>query len=193
MPYDPNIHHRRSIRLHDYDYSQAGAYFVTICAQDRECLFGKIVNSTLWLNAYGEIVVQWWEKIAEHFPSVALDAFVVMPNHIHGIVILANSMPKETFNPTQGQTETLKTITPNVGQTPSQSPTLGRVVAYFKYQSTKDINQARATTSGRVWQRNYYERIIRNEAALQKIRAYIINNPLQWELDQLHPDSPARE
>ena len=110
MTYDPNIHHRRSIRLQGYDYSQAGAYFVTICAQGREYLFGDIVNGALQPNNYAQVVVKWWNAIPEHFPSVELDEFVLMPNHMHGIVVL--STPTSTA---------------------AQPPTLGRVVAYFKY------------------------------------------------------------
>jgi putative transposase len=110
MTYDPNIHHRRSIRLRGYDYSQAGAYFVTICAHDRERLFGDIVSGALQPNSYGRLVVEWWHTIPEHFPSAELDEFVLMPNHLHGIVVLA--------------ARTLAS---------AQPPTLGRVVAYFKY------------------------------------------------------------
>lgn len=164
MPYDPNIHHRRSIRLRGYDYSQAGAYFVTVCAQGRACLFGEILNGTLHMSQSGEIVVRWWESIAEHFSNVELDAYVVMPNHMHGIVVLADSIVSD-----------------------AQRPTLGKIVAYFKHQSTKAISQSRSAHADRVWQRNYYERIIRNEQALQRVREYIANNPQRWELDQFHP------
>src|SRR6266508_3940644 len=105
MPYDPNIHHRRSIRLQGYDYSQAGAYFITTCTQSRERLFGDIVNGVLQPNRYARIVVEWWNSIPEHVPGVELDEFVLMPNHVHGIVVLI--------------TRTLP---------PQQLPTLGRVV-----------------------------------------------------------------
>jgi REP element-mobilizing transposase RayT len=170
MTYDPNIHHRRSIRLRGYDYSQAGAYFVTICTRDRERLFGYIVNGALQPNSYAGIVVEWWNSIPEHFPSVELDASVVMPNHMHGIVVLAT--------PTS---------------TSAQPPTLGRVIAYFKYQSTKDVNQRRPPLGNAVWQRNYYEHIIRDQESLRRIREYIVNNPQQWELDQLNPDHRSKK
>lgn len=165
MTYDPNIHHRRSIRLQGYDYSQAGAYFVTICTQYREHLFGNIVNGALQPNSYARIVVEWWNSIPEHFTSVELDEFVVMPNHMHGIVVLST-----------------------LALTSARSPTLGRVVAYFKYQSTKGVNLLRPPPSASIWQRNYYEHIIRDQASLQRMREYIVNNPQQWELDQLNPD-----
>jgi putative transposase len=158
----------RSIRLRGYDYSQAGAYFVTICTQDRACLFGKILNGMLRLNSNGECIMRCWEGITEHFPGVELDALVVMPNHMHGIVVLADSLPNDP-----------------------ERPTLGRIVAYFKYQSTKAINHANSIASGRIWQRNYYERIIRSEQALQTVREYIAKNSLRWEADQLHPDKPS--
>lgn len=165
MPYDPNMHHRRSIRLQGYDYSQAGAYFITTCTHGRERLFGEIVSGALQPSSYGRIVVEWWNTIPEHLPGVELDEFVLMPNHMHGIVVLTTH-----------------------GSTSQQLPTLGRVVAYFKYQSTKGVNQIRSASGVPVWQRNYYEHIIRNQAALRRIREYIVNNPQQWQLDQLNPD-----
>jgi putative transposase len=165
MTYDPNIHHRRSIRLRGYDYSQAGAYFVTICAHDRERLFGDIVSGALQPNSCSRLVVDWWNTIPEHFPSVELDEFVLMPNHLHGIVVLA--------------ARTLAS---------AQPPTLGRVIAYFKYQSTKGVNQIRPPPGAPVWQRNYYERIIRDQEALQRVREYVVNNPQRWEIDQLNPE-----
>jgi len=96
MPYDPNRHHRRSIRLKGYDYSQAGAYFITICTQDRACLFGKVVNGEMRLNDAGRMVLAEWNMLPERFPHVVLDAFVVMPNHVHGIVVITNPATDDT-------------------------------------------------------------------------------------------------
>ena len=96
MPYDPNRHHRRSIRLKGYDYSQAGAYFITICTQDRACLFGKVVNGEMQLNDAGRMVLAEWNMLPERFPHVVLDAFVVMPNHVHGIVVITNPATDDT-------------------------------------------------------------------------------------------------
>ena len=96
MPYDPNRHHRRSIRLKGYDYSQAGAYFITICTQDRACLFGKVVNGEMRLNDAGHMVLAEWNMLPERFPHVVLDAFVVMPNHVHGIVVITNPATDDT-------------------------------------------------------------------------------------------------
>ena len=90
MTYDPQRHHRRSIRLKGYDYSQAGAYFITVCVQDRACLFGEIVDGEIRLNEYGECVVRWWEDIPRHFVPVDIDVFVVMPNHVHAIILITD-------------------------------------------------------------------------------------------------------
>ena len=166
MSYDPNFHHRRSIRLQGYDYSQAGAYFVTLCVQRRECLLGEIVEQQMQLNQYGEIVLGWWNNVPDHFSGVDLDAFVVMPNHIHGVLVLSQESP--------------------------QPPKLGQIVAYFKYESTKRVNVFRSTPGLRLWQRNYYEHIIRNESSLQEIRDYIATNPMRWIEDQLHPERPSK-
>jgi len=99
MKYNPDIHHRRSIRLRDYDYSQAGAYFITICAHNRECLFGEIADGAMRLNAAGEIAMQCWQEIPLHFPHSALDEWVIMPNHLHGIVVLTDTVGAKNFSP----------------------------------------------------------------------------------------------
>jgi putative transposase len=132
MPYDSDKHHRRSIRLRGHDYTRAGAYFVTICAQGRECLFGEIKGCAFQPNRYGQIVAECLAALSDHFTPVALDISVVMPNHIHTIVMLDD--------------------------TPDVPPVrLGQVVAYLKYRSTTHINDLRGTLGLRVWQRNYYE------------------------------------
>jgi putative transposase len=181
MKYDPAIHHRRSIRLQDYDYSQAGAYFVTICTQGRECLLGEVVDALLSRSQYGEIVEQVWHQIPHHFSSVTLDAAVIMPNHFHGIIVIA----EESFLVQQKS----HNLAPNQN---SKKPTLGQIVAYFKYQSTKLINVARDLTGVKFWQRNYYEHIIRSEASLAQLRTYIEQNPQKWQHDQLHPQNPSK-
>ena len=181
MKYNPAIHHRRSIRLKNYDYSQAGAYFVTICTQGRECLLGEIVNASTSLSQYGTIVQQVWEQIPHHFSSVNLDAAVIMPNHFHGIIVIArNDSPvHQNFRNALPKQE-------------SKIPTLGQIVAYFKYQSTKLINSMRDMTGVKFWQRNYYEHIIRNETSLARLRTYIEKNPQKWLSAQLHPENPSR-
>ncbi|KAF0219731.1 MAG: hypothetical protein FD174_1744 [Geobacteraceae bacterium] len=191
MKYNPEIHRRRSIRLKGYDYSIAGAYFVTIRVHvgaglpRPECLFGEIVEESVRLNPAGDIVQAVWEGLPEHYPHVVLDAFVIMPNHVHGIVAIVGAgspRPISPDNQNQGG-ETQGGETP-----PLRKPTLGQIVGYFKYQTTKQINQMRDNPGVPVWQRNYYERVIRNENELTGIREYIQCNPKRWEEDEENPD-----
>ncbi len=175
---------RRSIRLKGFDYSQQGVYFVTICTQDREYVFGEIVKEKMRLNRTGEIVETVWRELLTHYQGVQTDEFVIMPNHIHGIIWLCDvgaGFPRpmsENGNHEQGA-ETA----------PLQRYSLGQIVAYFKYQSTKQINHLRNVPGQGVWQRNYYERVIRNGDELFQIRQYIQENPLKWDLD---PENPRR-
>ena len=179
MKYDPEKHHRRSIRLKKYNYSSPGHYFVTICVQNRECILGKIVNGQMVLNEWGKIVRDCWQWLEKQYPNVELDEFIIMPNHMHGIIII-NDL--DCRGDSRNETIRRGGVTP-----PLQNPTLGQIVAYFKYQSTKQINQLRQTPGTKFWQRNYYEHIIRNERELYAIRNYIRNNPLKWELDRENP------
>ncbi len=175
MPYDPEKHHRRSIRLKGFDYSRSAIYFVTICVQNRECLFGAIaqeietesVKARILLNDAGKMVSEEWLTLPSRFPTITLDEFVVMPNHFHGIIYLA----------------------PN----PAVNPTLGQIIATFKSIVTHHYiigvkTQDWKTFHQKLWQRNYYEHIVRNDSALQNIQQYIQNNPLTWQTDSLHPD-----
>lgn len=170
--YNPEIHHRHSIRLKDYDYTQAGEYFITICSWNRECLLGEIKDGKMVLNEMGNRVVFTWKDLPNHNPYIVLDEFIVMPNHVHGIIM----------------------ITDIVGADSGPAPTnvdkrhgLPEIVRQFKTFSSKRINQIRNTPGVPVWQRNYYEHIIRNEDELNKIREYIINNPLKWAEDENNP------
>ena len=186
---------RRATRLHSYDYSQTGGYFITICVQDQECLFGKIMDGRMQLNEIGKIVVECWNRIPQHFFSAKLDVCVVMPNHIHGVILLGTGGTKCPCPPTHSQPtrrgEVSSPASPNRRSEPT-SPTLGQVVAYFKYQSTKCINQYRDMLGTRIWQRNYYDHVLRDDIDLQRIRRYITDNPMQWELDQLHPNNLSK-
>ena len=186
--FDPQKHHRRSIRLKGYDYSQEGAYYVTIVTWQREFLFGNIVNQEMMLSPYGEIVQKWWEEIPVHFSNVETGAFVIMPNHVHGVIYILDerrgtvSVPHD--NVTQyalgGETPPLRAF--------DGIPTLGQIVAYFKYQSTKEMNKVENTgTVTKFWQRNYYEHIIRNEKDLQNKTDYIEANPRLWNEDDENP------
>jgi len=176
--FDSKIHHRHSIRLKGYDYSEAGAYFVTIVTQGRAALFGEVVNGEMRLNRYGEIVQKWWEDIPQHFANVETGAFVIMPNHVHGIIIISDG--RRGTVPVPQDEETPKTG----GETPPlRKPTLGKVVAYFKYQSTKEINALRGGPAAKIWQRNYYEHILRNPSEMATIASYILSNPGHWLAD----------
>lgn len=203
--FDPQKHHRRSIRMKGFDYSSEGAYYVTIVAQGRECLFGEIVDGEMRLNEYGEIVQKWWNEIPIHFPNVELGAFVIMPNHVHGIIYIIEERRGEVLSPrdnpngnnlndTNQGGKMLPNDIPNInnrdagklgGETPPlRKPTLGQIVAYFKYQSTKEMNRIETPNAiTRFWQRNYYEHIIRNEKELQQKTDYILDNPSRWDED----------
>ena len=164
---------RRSIRLRGYDYSRAGAYFVTVCAQERECVFGDVVSGRMVLNNSGRMVEKCWNDIPVHFPHVKSDEFIVMPNHVHGILLIVGArhavpLPEQFGKPVS-----------------SSIPT---VVRSFKSAATKQINQTRNNPGAKLWQRNYYEHIIREDDELNRIREYMISNPAQWESD---PENPS--
>jgi hypothetical protein len=201
MPYNPNIHHRRSIRLKGYDYSQEGLYFVTICCQNRQCLFGKIVDGKMILNDAGKIAKDCWQEIPNHFPNAILHEYVVMPNHIHGIVQLvganqnspndvdvhdvgANKYSPNQNSPDNGDNDDMigaKIFSP---LRCSPSKTIGSIVRGYKIGVTKWMRQN--TNVYDVWQRNYYEHIIRNERAFKYITEYIVNNPNRWNEDKFY-------
>jgi REP element-mobilizing transposase RayT len=183
LKYNPDKHHRRSIRLKGYDYSQPGWYFVTICTQNRAMLFGDVVNGKMVLNDAGRMVAQCWCDIPDHYPHVRLDKYIIMPNHVHGIIEITGDEIDDTnvgaknFSPQQ-----------NI-QSPhfrSPSKTIGSIIRGFKIGVTKWFRQH--TKIHTVWQRNYYEHIIRNENDLNRIRKYIIENPLKWQDDNHYAD-----
>ena len=186
MSFNPDIHHRHSIRLRKFDYSTAGAYFVTICAFQRECLFGEVVDGVVQWNEEGRIVEDSWREIMTHFSGVEIDRYITMPNHFHGIVFTVGAgFPPRPDAHAQNAENCEKTLG---GETPPlRLATLGQIVGYFKYQSTKHINQSRDNPGVPVWQRNYYERVIRDERELDNIRQYIVDNPVKWAEDENHP------
>jgi putative transposase len=199
MSEQPNAkpHERQSMRLRHYDYSQAGAYFVTVCTHRRTCLLGSVVNDVMQCNAHGHIVQACWEELPRHYGHVTLDAFVIMPNHVHGIIWIANvgaGSPRPVpSNDARAGAETAPLRQSDVQaaaagtQVAPLRPPLGQIVAYFKYQASKLINAKRNMPGGAVWQRNYFERVIRNERELNAIRQYIQDNPLRWALDAENP------
>jgi REP element-mobilizing transposase RayT len=182
MKYDPQCHHRRSIRLKGYDYTQAGVYFITICTQDRACLFGEVVGGEMRVNPLGEIVAWTWNDLPNHNPHVELDAFVVMPNHVHGIIVIVD-------NPVGAGSEPA----PTMAMVTIRRHGLPEIVRQFKTFSARRINALRGTPGIPVWQRNYYEHIIRDEESLKRIREYIANNPMQWALDRENPVGTGSE
>lgn len=159
---------RRSTRLANYDYTRAGAYFVTICTWRRECLFGKVVDGTMRLSVSGQVVEEEWLRTGSLRSGVDLDSFVVMPNHLHAVLHL------------NGQTSSRRDFTsPRVYA--SRAPgSLGSVIAGFKQAVTLRLKRSEGVISQRLWQRNYYERVIRNEADLYEVRRYIRMNPQRW-------------
>lgn len=174
------IHHRRSIRLRDYDYSQPGAYFVTLVTRNRECLFGDISNGEVRLNEIGQLMSTIFLASSAHFHLI-IDTFVIMPNHIHAIIFIdnRNDKAKSTHIDQHGECPPLSAI-----QIKGTKPgSLGAILQNFKSISTRRINGFRGTPGVPVWQRNYYEHIIRNEDELNVIRQYIIDNPLHWAED----------
>ena len=174
-----------------YDYSSPGAYFITICTHQRECLFGEIVDGEMECSEFGAIVQDCWQQIPNHFPKIQLDASIVMPNHIHGILWIQDdgdaagkgmAVPCPYTMPCPYKGEFGKPI----------AGSLSIVIGSFKSVTTKRINILRDASKISIWQRNYYEHIIRSEEALQHIRQYIQNNAIVWQQDQLHPDNPSK-
>ena len=187
-------HRRRSLRLKGYDYSQAGAYFVTICTQDRMCLFGDIVDGKMQLNATGRMIEQCWNAMPDHFPLMESDEFIVMPNHIHGIVVLAgDAVGALHATPLRHATPPPSTASPasRMSKISPKSGSLAVMIRSFKSAVTKRINESCGTAGAAVWQRNYYEHIIRDDDDLARIRQYIIDNPAQWAMDRENPDRAA--
>jgi putative transposase len=209
MAYNPLIHHRRSIRLKGYDYSQAGAYFITICTKDRQHLFGKVLNEEMILNKMGQIAYNEWLKTPDLRPNVSLDVFAIMPNHMHGIIILNDNTADDTggwhalhgkgelHSPNNytgeshapGLTEKEKGECDSPRQRQQQMPrspsnNIGVIVRGYKSSVTKQINLL--NYPGSAWQRDYYEHIIRNEQSYQRISDYILNNPAKWEQDKFY-------
>ncbi|MDJ1168825.1 transposase [Roseofilum sp. BLCC_M154] len=160
MKYNPKIHHRRSIRLPEYDYSQPGFYFVTICIYQRECLLGKIEDGMMKFSRYGQVVEDNWFNLTKIYSHIALNIFVIMPNHFHGIIEIKEQDKKHD---------------------------LAKIIRTFKTFSARRINQIRSMKGIPVWQRGYYEHIIRDEGSLATIQQYIMDNPLKWETDELYP------
>lgn len=184
--FNRDIHNRRSIRLQNYDYSSAGAYFVTICVQHRESIFGNVINGDMVLNDAGLMVQKVWEDLPFKCPGIEIDKFIIMSNHVHGIIFIVGAPLVGALcngaNPSNKRAGT------------RPAPTLGDVVGIFKSIATHQyvINVNRNNWNpfpGKLWQRNYHEHVIRNEKELFAIRKYIQDNPLNWVNDTDNPDN----
>ena len=196
MPYNPNIHHRRSIRLKGYDYSQAGLYFVTICCENREHRFGKIENGEMILNDAGKIADECWMEIPKHFPNAVLHEHIVMPNHVHGIIELVNdanvgtrhvvSLPNTTDNPV-GTSHGMSLQEPKINQFGKPiAGSLSVIINQYKSSVKRWCNK-----NGHEyfkWQSRFHDHIIRNEQSYQTISDYIINNPAKWKDDKFYTE-----
>jgi REP-associated tyrosine transposase len=218
--YDPKIHHRRSIRLHKYDYSQAGAYFITMCLKNRQNLFGKIMTGKMILNEPGKMIVSQWHALQHRFKNIELDEYIVMPNHFHGIIILNEKRRDESCIHPGIQPGIHPGIQPGIqpgihpGIQPdnesslnskgeykirpfnqSNRPTgttndsIGRIIQAFKSITTNIYIRCVKQKGwehfpGKLWQPNYFERVIRDENELNRIREYIISNPGKWQNDK---------
>jgi uncharacterized protein (TIGR00252 family) len=183
--------HRKSPRLSDYDYALEGAYFVTVCVQGRLYLFGEIVDGNMRLNPAGQMIVKWWRELERKFPSMKIDEyFVVMPNHFHGIVWVPEEEPCSKPNPVTSPANSLLPL-PKGGHT---GPPLQRIVQWFKTMTTNNYihgvkEHGWQPFKGILWQRSFYDHVIRDEASLNRIREYISTNPLRWDLDRENPRS----
>jgi putative transposase len=224
MPHDPDIHHRRSLRLPGYDYARFGAYFVTVCTQGRECLFGDVTPvGGIALNDAGHMVERWWHELGNKFPHVVTDASVVMPNHFHGIIVIvavgaaavgadlrvgpvwhaANAASNADRGAAVGADLRVGPVwhaanaASNADRGAHAGAPLPEIVQWFKTMTTNEYIRGVGAMGwppfpGKLWQRNYYEHVIRDEAALDRIRRYIEENPLRWALDQENPAAQAR-
>ena len=174
---------RKSPRLSGYDYSEQGAYFVTICIQSRLCLFGEILNGKMRLNEAGRMVKKWWDKLESNSPAIKLDVFVIMPNHFHGIIFI---------------TEDTASRSPTLKQGAHMGAPLQKIIQWFKTISTNEYmhgvkEHGWKPFKGHLWQRSFYEHVIRDEKSLSRIREYIIRNPQRWELDRENPQAKGRD
>lgn len=191
MPYTPGRDARRTLRLREYDYSRPGAYFVTICAQARSCLFGEIAAGTMAMNDAGRMVAELWDRLPTKFPNVTVDVSVVMPNHMHGTLVLHECPvgvgPRAyPCPPPHGIVPPTPDAPPATGA--HTGAPLPEIVGWFKTMSTNAYicgvrRDGWPRFEGRLWQRNYFERVLRTEERLNAARRYIGENPARWALD----------
>jgi REP element-mobilizing transposase RayT len=173
-----------SLRLCEYDYSHSGAYFITICARKRELLFGDVVRGQIEINQLGQIVQKVWLSLPQFYGGIELDEFIIMPNHVHDIVMISSEI--RTIHASSVQRKALSIVD-------RRRMLLCKIIGRFKMVSAKNINLFRKTSGLAVWQRSYYEHIVRDEVSLNRIRRYIADNPSQWEFDEENPAARTSE
>ena len=184
--FDPKIHHRRSIRLPGYDYTQAGAYYVTLVTWRWDCLFGEVVNGVMKLSPFGQIADECWRAIPEHFPNVELGAHIIMPNHAHGIIVIRENILRNLVGAQQCCAPTTQTgENDNPHKINVKPGSLGAIIRSYKSAVSYRINKEFHATG--IWQRNYYEHIIRDERDMQAKWDYIEGNPILWDDDDENP------
>ena len=178
---------RRSLRLREYDYGAMGAYFVTVCTKDRISLFGEIDHGSMILNEFGDIVTACWSDLPHHFSKLQLDCFTVMPNHIHGLIEITDKRPANSV----GAQHAAPAPSAPVHHSPRnvQPGSLGAIVRSYKAESSRRMNLLYGTQGATIWQRNYYEHVVRDESELQRVREYIVNNPARWAEDEENPNA----
>lgn len=227
MPFDPKIHHRRSVRLRGYDYSQAGVYFITICCESMICRFGSVVNDKMVLSEFGNSAYEEWVNLAKRFTNFELDVFQIMPNHMHGIIVLndsgatpaaaQNDAVDDDISPVgatlavaqnavdaddeieAGSNESaIEEVREGAGASPARTIAnniaakaiaIGDMVGAYKSLVANNclkISKSKNERLGKLWHRNYYEHIIRDEKAYQTISDYVINNPANWNDDKFY-------
>jgi REP element-mobilizing transposase RayT len=187
MQNQENHHQRKPIRLKEFDYTQPGAYFVTVVSHRRKNIFGEIIDGEMNLDQAGKIVEKTWQNIPMHFPNTSCEIFVVMPNHIHGIIDINNDQIVEARHASPLRSKNLKSQSVKSDGVKPQS--LGAIIGSFKSAVTKQLHQTKIINQEKIWQRNYYEHIIRDEQDYQQIVEYILSNPFNWEFDHENPEN----
>lgn len=183
MDSDDGLFHRKYLRLKGYDYSQPGGYFITICTHKKECLFGDVKEEKVVLSSTGQVASEFWLAIPRHFKNVELDEFVVMPNHVHGIIVLIDQCGGVKFNAPTKDRDYYSRISPKQGAIPLIVRTYKSAVSTWCKQNRHENFE---------WQRNYYDHIVRDEKDLAQVREYIANNPMKWDLDAENQHSRNR-
>lgn len=200
MPYDPDIHHRRSTRLKGYDYAAPAAYFVTLCTHDRACLFGAVCDGVMHLNACGHIIEEEWRRSEDLRAEVVLDAYIVMPNHLHGLVVIVPPDADPTLDYTdpcgyrldaaavvqRSRRDMARHVPTNRAFGHPVAGSLSTILGAFKSAATRRINALRGTPGGKVWQGRFHDRILRDEREWRAARRYIEQNPARWEEDKMY-------